>query len=286
MKNNKSPVLWIVIFLIVETIIAGVLFAFGFKITYAPELENNWTAIASVGTVIGSFITAMAVIVALSSNKTSANANQISRNQLEEMIYQREQSERPYIEIGFEVINSFLCFIVSNEGIQSAKDVKLRFDDDFIDMVDRDYFQDHLKQLNVSSIHIAPKQRYYIYFGIVSDGDVIKAENLKITCSYKGQHQEYDDEFHFNLNNYHWMIMPSTPLETIAKSFKNFKFSKLQSQLHKDNNVLFEKLNNMQNSVESTEKEEKAKLESDEIYNRAKELEKMMNNNEEDTQDD
>ena len=46
-KKFKLP-LWAII-IIVETIVAVVLYALGFKITYAPELANDWEAIAAIG---------------------------------------------------------------------------------------------------------------------------------------------------------------------------------------------------------------------------------------------
>lgn len=45
---------WLIISLVLVCIIV-ILYSLGFRITYAPELENNWTAIDAVGTWAGVF---------------------------------------------------------------------------------------------------------------------------------------------------------------------------------------------------------------------------------------
>ena len=54
----KSVAIWIVVG---EALIAFVLWCMGFRITYAPELDNNWDAISAVaewaGVVVGAFAT-------------------------------------------------------------------------------------------------------------------------------------------------------------------------------------------------------------------------------------
>lgn len=239
-KKNHSAIYWVAVVLGIEAILVGVLFAFGFKITYAPELENNWTAIASIGTCIGAIITAFAVISAIRSNKTAMDANEISNKQFIEMVYQREQAERPYIEVSFE-FDKFLCFVVSNEGMQSARNVKLRFNKEFIDMVKDDDFKMHIENLNKSSIFIAPKQKHLIYFGACGD-EVAKSGNVEISCLYEGKGRTYEDTFHFNMLNYQGMFKIIEPLDIIAKSFKDFTFKDHQNELHQLNQTILASL--------------------------------------------
>ena len=60
-KSFKLP-LWATIIL-VEIVVLAILFALGFKITYAPELENNWDAIAAVGTWVCGLVVPFALIL-------------------------------------------------------------------------------------------------------------------------------------------------------------------------------------------------------------------------------
>ena len=59
----KSTVTWIVFG---EVLIAFVMWCMGFRITYAPELDNNWDAISAVaewaGVIIGAIIVPFAVV--------------------------------------------------------------------------------------------------------------------------------------------------------------------------------------------------------------------------------
>ena len=59
----KSVAIWIVVG---EALIAFVLWCMGFRITYAPELDNNWDAISAVaewaGVIIGAIIVPFAVV--------------------------------------------------------------------------------------------------------------------------------------------------------------------------------------------------------------------------------
>ncbi|MCL2254929.1 MAG: hypothetical protein FWC09_10855 [Lachnospiraceae bacterium] len=50
------------------------LISLGFKITYAPELENSWIAIQAVAASIGTFLSLIVIMVALKSNADAKTA--------------------------------------------------------------------------------------------------------------------------------------------------------------------------------------------------------------------
>ena len=60
-KSFKLPI-WSII-LIAELVAIIVLFALGFRITYAPELANDWDAISAVGTWVCGLIVPFALII-------------------------------------------------------------------------------------------------------------------------------------------------------------------------------------------------------------------------------
>lgn len=76
-QKFKLP-LWAII--IVESIVVVIMLALGFKITYAPELANDWEAIAAVGTWICGFIVPFALL--LFEKKLSASENKVSSSNL------------------------------------------------------------------------------------------------------------------------------------------------------------------------------------------------------------
>ena len=56
----RSSLFWIVIIVIVAVIVLALL---GFKITYAPTLDNNWDAISAVAGWVGAIATICIPIV-------------------------------------------------------------------------------------------------------------------------------------------------------------------------------------------------------------------------------
>ena len=77
----KSVAIWIVVG---EALIAFVLWCMGFRITYAPELDNNWDAISAVaewaGVVVGAIIVPL-VVVCLQ-HKWESNKEEIALSNL------------------------------------------------------------------------------------------------------------------------------------------------------------------------------------------------------------
>ena len=58
----KKPLTWVVI---IELIIVIILIKLGFKITYAPQLDNNWEAIGAVGQWAGALVGILIPIVVI-----------------------------------------------------------------------------------------------------------------------------------------------------------------------------------------------------------------------------
>ena len=75
-KILKSPLFWVVI---IEVIIAVALYLLGFKITYAPNLSNDWEAISAVASWVSAIATIfIPLVVVLFQNKLDQNKNEIS----------------------------------------------------------------------------------------------------------------------------------------------------------------------------------------------------------------
>lgn len=81
MKKHKKfkPPIWGII-IAVELVTGIVLYAFGFKITYAPELENDWGAIEAVGTWVCGLLVPFALIIF--ERKLSTSEKRISTSNL------------------------------------------------------------------------------------------------------------------------------------------------------------------------------------------------------------
>ena len=281
-KKVKPPLFWIFCTLatvsIIATIICFIGIKNGFKIAYAPELDNNWIAIEAVASSISAILTAIAIFIAIKSNRdaqtaikaafeankiseqqlaemakqtnqakvdtlnanhasfnallAAKEANDISKKQLEELIYQREQADRPYIVIGLESAKCSLIFSIINEGVQSAHNVMIRFNDDFIES-SGSFYKFRLEAMNKASIHIAPKQKVLLPFAAFGDAIAKSTDDITIRYEYEGKHTSYQDSIVFNISDYHWVTNNTNkePIEKIAQSFERFRFRDLQREL-------------------------------------------------------
>ena len=77
-RKIKFP-LWLIIVL-AEVIVCGILFAYGFKIVYAPELTNDWEAIGAIGTWVCGLVVPFALIIF--ERKLSASEKRVSSSNL------------------------------------------------------------------------------------------------------------------------------------------------------------------------------------------------------------
>ena len=72
----KSPILWL---LLIEVIILVTMALLGFKITYAPSLDNSWEAIAAIASWVSSIATIfIPIVVVLFQYKLEQNKSDIS----------------------------------------------------------------------------------------------------------------------------------------------------------------------------------------------------------------
>ena len=81
MRKNKKFKLPVWVILVAAELIIGItLYAFGFKITYAPELANDWDAISAIGTWVCGLVVPFALIIF--ERKLAASEKRISTSNL------------------------------------------------------------------------------------------------------------------------------------------------------------------------------------------------------------
>ena len=64
-KIFHSPVTWTILFMCAGAILVAFLYYCGFRITYAPTLENSWAAISACASWFGAIMSACAMLVAI-----------------------------------------------------------------------------------------------------------------------------------------------------------------------------------------------------------------------------
>lgn len=72
------------------------------------------------------------------SAKAAKEQTETARQQIDEMIRQYNESNRPIVIVRFEIIRSgLLCFVLENIGPVVAEDIKIRINDEFIDNLEK-----------------------------------------------------------------------------------------------------------------------------------------------------
>ena len=115
-KKNKSKC-WIIIVVLFMSAVIAFLYCKGFRITYAPEIDSNWTAVSTVAACISAFGAVSAVIAAFIvankqneiAEKQASIANQQNRIALFEKRYSVIEEISKHI--------SFALFIKESQDI-------------------------------------------------------------------------------------------------------------------------------------------------------------------------
>lgn len=169
-------------------------------------------------------ITAIYVIATIAIcffNATSAKATrdqvEISKKQIEEMVKQYNEINRPIVTIRFEVIRSgLLCFFVENEGPQPAHNITITFNDSFINNLPDDRTKNHLQKLKQAKLFLASHQKMIIPLDGQPMFSVIAKEKAIIQITY----DNFDESTEIDLNQYEMFLIDKSPLEDISQKIK------------------------------------------------------------------
>ena len=126
----KIP-LWIILILFFAVIILALA---GFRITYAPELENSWSAISAVAAWVGVIASSIAIVVAIHIPK------RIASNQNKIALFEKR------FEF-YDILRRCITFSTMIHNVQGANETKLFFATSFGDSV----------------VKCEPKETYYEY---------------------------------------------------------------------------------------------------------------------------
>ena len=94
------------------------------------------------------------------SAKAANEQTKIAKAQIDEMIKQFNEENRPVITIRFEIIRSgLLCFVVENIGPKPAVDVRIEFNDAFVDNLEKFERNIRLREAMNSKLFLAKNQK-------------------------------------------------------------------------------------------------------------------------------
>lgn len=178
-------------------------------------MDADWTMV---------IITAIYVIATIAicffnakSAKAAREQTEISKKQIEEMIRQYKEINRPIVTIRFEVISSsLLCFILENEGPLPAHNITVTCNDSFIDNLEDERTKNHLQKLKQAKLFLASHQKMIIPLDAKSMFSDIAKELAVIKITY----DNFEELTEIDLNQYEMFLIDESPLEDISHQLK------------------------------------------------------------------
>ena len=166
-------------------------------------------------------ITAVYVIATILICYYNAKSAKAAKKQTDELIYQRLQSERPYISIHFDIIRSgLMCFVIENYGTQPAFNLNINLNDKFIENICDSGAKEHFKKLKSSNIFVGVNQRLHIFLDSQLHCKEIAQEKAIFNLTYN---DKYKDEIIIDIEQYGFMLVYTSPTEDISQHLKKIK---------------------------------------------------------------
>lgn len=175
--------------------------------------------------IIITLVYVVATIVICIFNAKSINISrkqtEIAKKQIDLMISQFNEINRPKVCISVDVIRSgIVCFVIENIGSVSARITSIKLNEEFIENVERKDSQSFIRTINEANMYLAPNQRvhYYITGQIKFKDikDVIAVFDIKYNENYS-EHTEID------LNKYEHILIYSGELADISNHLKRIE---------------------------------------------------------------
>lgn len=178
------------------------------------------------------------------SAKAAKEQTEVARIQIDEMIKQYKEVNRPYVTIRFDIIRSgLLCFVIENEGPLPAHDVSIKINKEFIDNIKDVSDRTPLEELNEARFYLASKQRMTILLGGQPAFTNISQEIAKIDIIYDG----YNEHTEIDINQYRFLIVYNSSVEDISQHLKKMKEN--DEKFHKNILKAMDKAPQIQNLV-------------------------------------
>lgn len=170
--------------------------------------------------VIITLVYVIATIFICMANIKSAKA---SKEELIEIKRQYNDENRPRIEVEFSY-EQRVWYIVRfvNHGKQTAQNVKILFDEEFINSLPEQVFRDNLQKQKEKECIIGVEQCYDLYIG---SNELRGNENMKPVTgkiTYRDEKGTYESDIYIDIENYA-TFFSSTSEDPMVKELKNIE---------------------------------------------------------------
>ncbi|MBE7005721.1 MAG: hypothetical protein E7424_01045 [Ruminococcaceae bacterium] len=155
------------------------------------------------------------------SAKAAREQTDTAKRQIEEMITQYNELNRPVVTIRFDIIRSgLLCFVVENTGPVAASDVQIRINDEFLNNIKDKKEQDSIREITKARLFLSSHQKVFFCLGGQQVFSEIASQTAKIDISYNGK---YDEHTEIDLWQYRHLLLYSSELEDISQHLKKLE---------------------------------------------------------------
>lgn len=161
------------------------------------------------------------ILICVFNGKSAKAANeqtQTAKKQIDEMLRQYNETNRPIVSVHFEIIRSgILCYIVENIGPLPATDVRINVNEEFITNVEKIDSQSRFREATKAKLFLAPKQKVTILIGSqVNFTEYAKVKTV-FDISYNGI---YNEQTVIDLDQYKFMLIYNSELGDVAQHLK------------------------------------------------------------------
>lgn len=168
------------------------------------------------------------IVICIFNGKSAKAANEqseIAKKQIQEMVRQYNNVNRPQVNIRFEVIRSgLLVFVVENIGPLAAYNVNIHINDEFIDNIEKEDRQIRMKETNNCNMFLSSRQKIYFILGGQMQFNNIARETAHIDITYNAQNGDgYNEKTDINLNDYRYLLVYSSEIEDISQHLKKIE---------------------------------------------------------------
>ena len=164
------------------------------------------------------------ILICIYNGRSAKAANEqtkIARVQIEEMIKQFNEANRPIVTIRLEIIRSgLLCFVLENIGPKAAVDVRIKINDEFVENLERHVKNVNFKKAINSRLFLATNQKIYFLLGGQRNFKEISTIPADIDITYNGKYTEHT---RIDISQYAFMLTYNSELGDISHHLNEIK---------------------------------------------------------------
>ena len=139
------------------------------------------------------------------------------------LLKERNEKQRPYLQVSFELVKSSLvCLVIRNVGETPAQLKEILFNEDFVEQLPESA-KDHAKDRRNLNISIYPKQQWVLCLDVITP-TVLNYQNtqLEITYTYlaKGKKHKYTEIETIDFMDYSGFLVYISQMDELTNQVK------------------------------------------------------------------